>query len=331
MDTPGTIQQEMTRILTKMRGRGVKYAWLSDDNLKAMQNRPGQFSSAQPPAAKAHMNHPPAAIRPPQPIQQPATMRPPQPVVQATPPAPVQFSAPQQVAVPQRPMQQPAPQPIQPPVAKQPTPSTIDAKLLSEFTAATKTADWNALANICRDCTLCGLSSCRHKLFYSGAPKVRVLFVGDFPTADEDASGAPFSGQDGQMLFNMGKAMGLDWSANALPQTATGYVNVLKCRPASVPTETQLSACLPILHRQIELLAPETLVLLGAIPTKMLTGKSGFSKLKGTWETYLGLPAAIIQSPAVIVRFAKQQQIFLQERKQAWATLQEVMKSLQLK
>ena len=132
------------------------------------------------------------------------------------------------------------------------------------------------------------------------------------------------------MLFKMGKAMGLDWSENAKPQNAAGYANVLKCRPSVVPSEMQLSACLPILQRQIELLSPDTLVLLGAIPTKMLTGKSGFNKLKGTWDTYLGLPAAIIQSPSVIVRFAKQQSMFLLERRQAWATLQEVMNSLLL-
>ena len=226
--------------------------------------------------------------------------------------------------------QPPQPPPIQTPVAKPTTPA-IDPKLLADFSASVKKAEWAALANISRDCTLCGLAAaCKHKLFYTGAQKVRVLFVGDFPTIEEDETGAPFNGQAGQMLFNMGKAMGLDWSENAQPKNAAGYANVLKCRPSVVPSEMQLSACLPILQRQIELLSPDTLVLLGAIPTKMLTGKSGFNKLKGTWDTYLGLPAAIIQSPSVIVRFAKQQSIFLQERRQAWATLQEVMKSLQL-
>lgn len=209
---------------------------------------------------------------------------------------------------------------------------TIDAKLFADFTAMAKNADWTSLASLSQDCTLCGLAStCKQKLFYTGAQKVRVLFVGDIPTFEEDESGTPFSGQAGQMLFNMGKAMGLNWASDAPPQTAAGYVNVLKCRPPYVPTEAQLSACLPILQRQIELLSPDTLVLLGAIPTKMLTGKSGFNKLKGTWDTYLGLPAAIIQNPSVIVRFANQQSVFLQERRQAWATLQEVMKSLQLK
>ncbi len=318
MSSPGTIQQEMTRILTKMRGQGVKYAWLSEENLKAMQNRPGQFLAQQQPAAIPQINQSQPTITPPQ---------------QAVSPAPpqTQYATPQRSSTMQQSMAQPPqPQPVQTPVAKPPTP-TIDPKLIAEFSASVKNTEWSALVNISHDCTLCGLSAtCKHKLFYTGAQKVRVLFVGDFPTVEEDEIGAPFSGQAGQMLFKMGKAMGLDWSENAKPQNAAGYANVLKCRPSVVPSEMQLSACLPILQRQIELLSPDTLVLLGAIPTKMLTGKSGFNKLKGTWDTYLGLPAAIIQSPSVIVRFAKQQSIFLQERRQAWATLQEVMNSLLL-
>ena len=297
----------MTRILTKMRGQGVKYVWLSEENRKALHSLPGQFLATQQTAAVPRDNQPAQTVAPTPP---PA---PPRPQYAAT-----------QSQVTQQTIQTPAPKPSAPP-------PTIDEKLLAEFSATVKNADWASLANLTCDCTLCGLATtCSHKLFYTGAQKLRVLFVGDFPTVEEDETGIPFNGQAGQMLFNMGKAMGLNWASDAPQQTAAGYVNVLKCRPPSVPTEMQLSACLPILQRQIELLSPDTLVLLGAIPTKALTGKSGFNKLKGTWDTYLGLPAAIIQSPSVIVRFAKQQSIFLQERRQAWATLQEVMKSLLL-
>ena len=227
MGTPGTIHQEMTRIMTRMRGQGVKYAWLSEDNLKAMQNRPGLFL---------------AATQHPVPIEQmPSQMVP----LQAT-----QSSASQPpTAIPRQQFSAPTQPQVQSPVAK-PTPPTIDAKTLADFSSAAKNADWPALETLARACTLCGLAAtCKHKFFYTGAPKVRVLFIGDFPTFEEDESGIPFSGQAGQMLFNMGKAMGLNWSFDAQPQLAAGYLNVLKCRPTALPSDMQLSACLPLLQR----------------------------------------------------------------------------------
>lgn len=324
---PGTIVQEMTRILGRLRSRGVDTVWLSQENLQALQNRPGQYQvfSARPTVQ-------PAVPQAQQPVMRPGILaRGKEPAVpQANEAQPVQRPAVPQANV--MPVQQTTPQSPKPAPTVPSQPSTIDPAAAAEHAQIIKTADLNRLAALADGCSLCGLSSvCGHKLPYAGAPKVRVLFIGDVPTVEENATGIPFNGQAGQMLFNMGKAMGLQWDADAPQRTAAGYATILKCRPAQLPSEPQINACLPFIQRQIELLEPDTLVLLGAIPTKALTGKTGFSKLKGTWETYLGIPALLIQSPSFIVRFANQPQTFKQERMDAWLALQEAMKSLQLK
>lgn len=310
---PGTVQQELTRIIQNMRAKGVKTAWLSEANIKAMSAKPG-LPYTQP-----------APVRTQIPPQVPQS-------VQQVPQAPVQ--APPQQAPAQAPVQVPPQAPVQAPIQapvisrQQNAPVPVDAQIPAGWAEQIKSSSWEGMEELCRNCRICPMSSsCHHKLFHAGQKRAKVMFVGDFPTAEEDASGVPFSGLAGQMLFKMGRAMGLQWE-DCQPNQALGYANVLKCRPASLPTQAQISACLPFLHRQIELTKPEVIVLLGQLPTKTLTGKTGFSQLKGKLQTYIGIPAMPIQHPAIIMRYANQQQDFTRERKEAWTALQEVMKLL---
>src|SRR5665213_335335 len=61
------------------------------------------------------------------------------------------------------------------------------------------------------DCTRCPLAYAgrRNIVFGDGNPGARLMFVGEGPGADEDASGVPFVGKAGQLLNNMIGAMGL--------------------------------------------------------------------------------------------------------------------------
>ncbi len=289
---PGTIQQELTRILLKKRATGDTLVWLSPENVKALTTRPGTYT------------------------QQNST----------TQPIPQQPPAPRPVAP------QPAPQPLVPrPVAPPPAPQPLapPAPDMQQRLNAIPKATWEELKDLCGNCSACSFcASCNHRLFAAGPASARLLFVGDFPTLEEDETGTPFAGNAGIMLYKMGRAMGFSWESNDRNQ-AVAVVNIFKCRPYSPQTEQHIQACLPILQRQIELIAPDALVLLGALPTKCLTGKTGFSSLKGTWQSYLGIPAVVIQSPSLIMRYANMPEAFANERRQAWNTLQELMKYLQ--
>ena len=61
------------------------------------------------------------------------------------------------------------------------------------------------------DCTRCPLAYAGRRtiVFGDGDPRARLMFVGEGPGADEDASGIPFVGKAGQLLNNMIQAMGL--------------------------------------------------------------------------------------------------------------------------
>ena len=300
---PATIQQELTRILLQKRAAGDTLVWLSPNNVKALTTRPGTYTQQQPVVQQAFSQQPIAQ----QPIaQQPGAQ---QPVAQ----------------------QPPAPRPIAPqPPAQPPTqPIAQPAPDMQQRLAAIQKAGWEELNVLCANCNACTFcQGCRHRLFAAGRPSARLLFVGDYPTQEEDETGTPFAGNAGVMLYKMGKAMGFSWESNDRSQ-AVALVNLFKCRPSSAPTEQHIQACLPILQRQIELIAPDALVLLGAIPTKVLTGKTGFNALKGTLQSYNNRPAMVIQSPSLILRFANMPEAFANERRQAWNSLQELMKILQ--
>ncbi len=101
--------------------------------------------------------------------------------------------------------------------------------------------------------------------------------------ADEDEQGEPFVGQAGKLLDSMLAAIGIQRGREAY------IANVVKCRPPGnrTPTPQEVQACQPFLQRQIELVAPEILVLLGGAAAKQLLGTDqGIMKLRGKWKTY---------------------------------------------
>lgn len=313
---PGTIQQELIRILTKMRTKGVKRVWLSRPNIEALSVVPGYFfNDRQAPIASTPANPTTVAANPvfkPS-VQQAPVIRPP---VQQT----SVFQAMPQKSIPE---------------AKQPE-SSIACSLNEEASKQRRqeieNADIDTLARLCNTCTACSLCNNGGKrIFSAGAKMPRVLFIGDIPTADDTTAGKAFSGAAGQMLYKMGLAMGLSWDEDASRDCAAAYSCIVKCRPATSPTENQISTCKSFIMRQIALAKPEMLILLGAIPTKQFIANASFSKLKNAWTVYNDMPVLVINSPVTIMRYANQNELFVAEKRQIWSALQEAMIKLGLK
>ena len=103
-------------------------------------------------------------------------------------------------------------------------------------------------------------------VFGTGSPTARLMFVGEAPGAEEDRTGEPFVGRAGQLLTDMiTKGMGLT--------RAEVYIaNVLKSRPPENrnPLPDEIANCLPYLERQIAIIRPEYLCLLGATAAQAL-------------------------------------------------------------
>ena len=129
----------------------------------------------------------------------------------------------------------------------------------------------------------CALKNAATQLvFADGAPDARLMIVGEGPGAEEDRMGKPFVGKAGQLLDKMLAAIGLD-------RTKVYIANVVPWRPPGnrTPTPQELALCLPFIRRQIELVSPDFLVLLGASSAQtLLNEKEGIMRLRGHWHDY---------------------------------------------
>ena len=112
-----------------------------------------------------------------------------------------------------------------------------------------------------------------------GNSQARLMIVGEAPGAEEDRQGLPFVGPAGRLLDRMLAAIGLD-------RSAVYITNMLPWRPPGnrSPTAEELAICQPFLERQIELIAPRILVLVGGISAKaLLNRREGITRLRGQW------------------------------------------------
>jgi DNA polymerase len=144
-------------------------------------------------------------------------------------------------------------------------------------------------------------------VFADGTADAQLMIIGEAPGAEEDRAGRPFVGAAGQLLDRMLGSIGRD-------RTTTRIANVVPWRPPGnrTPTEAEIALCLPFLHRQIALVRPRGLLLLGAVAAKALLAPPerdlGISRLRGIWRqvTIEGLdsplPALPSFHPAYLLR-----------------------------
>ncbi len=127
----------------------------------------------------------------------------------------------------------------------------------------------------------CGLkATAKTTCFYRGAPKARLMIIGEAPGRDEDIAGKPFVGRAGQLLDRMLAAIGLG-------EADVHITNIVYWRPPGnrTPTPQEAQLCRPFLERQIELVAPDVLVLLGGAAAKEILGVAdGIMRLRGKWR-----------------------------------------------
>lgn len=148
-------------------------------------------------------------------------------------------------------------------------------------------------------CTRCSLYRTRTKhVFGDGRPDARLVFVGEAPGRDEDEQGKPFVGKAGQLLTKMIEAIGL--------RREDVYIcNVLKDRPPNnrVPEPEEVEACLPFLERQLQIIQPRVICLLGATPAKALLGPHvAITRIRGQRYDYHGIPLIPTFHPAYLLR-----------------------------
>jgi uracil-DNA glycosylase family 4 len=132
-----------------------------------------------------------------------------------------------------------------------------------------------------------------------GSPRARVIFIGEAPGSAEDEEGEPFVGKAGWLLQKIiTRWMGLKWSD-------VYRTNVLKSRPPEnrLPLPEEVMNCLPFLEREIAIVRPEFICLLGKVATaSLLETALPMGKLRGRWHRYQGVPTLATYHPAFVLK-----------------------------
>jgi len=193
-------------------------------------------------------------------------------------------------------------------------PKQITAELINSNISSLNFDQLKNIVNNCKNCRLC--ESRTNIVFGEGNPNAELMLIGEGPGRDEDEQGKPFVGKSGQLLTKMLKAMGFE-------RNDVFITNIVKCRPPQNrnPNPDEFEICLPFLLRQIQIIKPKVLLLLGAVPLKYILNKTGITRLHGEWYEFMGIKTLPTFHPAYLLRDPSQ-------KKYAWNDLQKAMKVL---
>lgn len=170
------------------------------------------------------------------------------------------------------------------------------------------------------NCDKCKLSKVRKNIvFGEGSPNAQLVFVGEAPGMDEDATGRPFVGQAGKLLTDIIKAMGLT-------REEVYLCNIVKCHPPHNrdPERDEIQMCLPFLKDQLSLIKPEIICAIGRVSARSLVREDfSITRERGQWQSFIGIPLMPTYHPAYLLRYP-------QAKKFVWEDMQKIMKKLGL-
>lgn len=179
-------------------------------------------------------------------------------------------------------------------------PAATPERVANRVVGGVATLDWEALQETVANCRACGLCQQRKQAVLGvGDRRPDWLFIGEGPGAEEDERGEPFVGQAGKLLDAMLAAIGLQRGRKVY------IANAVKCRPPGnrTPEPAEMAACRPYLERQIALLQPRRIVLLGRAAVHSVLGDDrALAALRGKSFDYQGIPVVVTYHPAYLLR-----------------------------
>lgn len=149
------------------------------------------------------------------------------------------------------------------------------------------------------DCTRCPLHTGRTQIVHTtGNFQADLMFVGEAPGADEDEQGFPFVGRAGQLLTKIIEGIGMKRE-----DVCIGNIN--RCRPPGnrQPILAEAETCKPFLLREIAVVRPKVIVVMGNTATQnLLNTKVGITRLRGNFQDYFGVKVMPTFHPAYLLR-----------------------------
>ncbi|MFQ5601253.1 MAG: uracil-DNA glycosylase [Candidatus Krumholzibacteriia bacterium] len=171
----------------------------------------------------------------------------------------------------------------------------LDAGTYEDFASRLRAYD-------CRRCTLCKGRS--RIVVDRGNPAASIFIISERPGENEDREGRAFVGRSGELLDKILASIGLDANQDTL------IANVVKCKPEEdrAPTSDEATACLPFLEKQIELVKPRVVLLLGQVALKWMDPTRKDFKMEEeagrlfTLPRFPGVQFMVLYHPAFLLR-----------------------------
>jgi DNA polymerase len=150
-----------------------------------------------------------------------------------------------------------------------------------------------------KNCQSCPLGKSRKNFVFGiGNPDADLMLIGEAPGAEEDAQGIPFVGRAGQLLTKILAAINFS-------RDEVYIANILKCRPPNNrdPLPNEVDACRPYLDKQIEMIKPKIILLLGRVAAQtLLETKDSLSSMRRRTHSYMGIDVFVTYHPAALLR-----------------------------
>lgn len=133
-----------------------------------------------------------------------------------------------------------------------------------------------------------------------GPLDARVMLIGQAPGAEEDAQLRPFVGRSGDLLNKLLDTAGLD-------RERVYITSVVQFFPPKnrAPTRNEVSFFRPFLTRQIKIVKPDLIVLLGSVASEAVAGLGGVSRMHGMLVNVGGNNLFVTMHPAAAVRIKR--------------------------
>lgn len=153
-----------------------------------------------------------------------------------------------------------------------------------------------------QNCQKCILHKGRNKfVFGEGNSNADIMFIGEAPGRDEDIQGLPFVGKAGQLLNKI-------LASIELTREEVYITNINKCRPPNnrTPAIDEMETCFPYLEKQISIIEPKIICLLGASALKgMFRQEVSISSMRERVHNYKGIDVIVTYHPAALLRYQK--------------------------
>ncbi|AZO96407.1 uracil-DNA glycosylase [Halocella sp. SP3-1] len=178
--------------------------------------------------------------------------------------------------------------------------------------------EWEELEQACQACQRCSLYKTRNKLVFGGGNRdASLMFIGEGPGRQEDATGIPFVGKSGQLLDKILAAIDV--------KREDVYIgNIVKCRPPNNrdPKEDEKKACLPYLRNQVHLIRPRIIVCLGRVAAQSIISPDfKITRQHGSWTERKGYYLTATYHPSALLRVPSR-------KKEAWEDFKKIKEKL---